>query len=130
MQEQQTLEDGHEITLDRHRFLPDLPRLLWARCDDRAAQPIMGGRPFPFAGLRGLVVRGSLAAGRGILRHPIYVFGTMAFLFVVLALQGWPGLIIWAAVILIQVVRLRREEQVLAERFGAEYAAYRSTTWF
>ena len=63
-------------------------------------------------------------------RHPIYIFGTLAFLFVVLALQGWAALIIWAIVILIQVVRLRREEQVLAETFGAEYTAYRSKTWF
>ena len=64
------------------------------------------------------------------IRHPIYVFGTMAFLFVVLALQGWPALIIWAFVILIQVARVRREERVLAQAFGAEYTAYRSRTWF
>ena len=63
-------------------------------------------------------------------RHPIYVFGTLAFLFVVLALQGWPGLIIWTVVILIQVSRIRREERVLAETFGEEYTAYRSRTWF
>src|SRR5665811_695584 len=30
------------------------------------------------------------------LRHPIYVFGTTAFLLVLLALQGWPALVIWA----------------------------------
>ena len=64
------------------------------------------------------------------IRHPIYVFGTLAFLLIVLALQGWAALIIWVLVILIQVLRLRREEQVLAEMFGAEYAAYRSRTWF
>jgi len=64
------------------------------------------------------------------IRHPIYVFGTLAFLFVVLALQGWPAFIIWAIVILIQVARVRREERVLAETFGAEYTAYRSRTWF
>ena len=63
-------------------------------------------------------------------RHPIYIFGTLAFLFIVLALQGWPALFIWAIVILIQVSRVRREEQVLAETFGAEYTAYRSSTWF
>jgi protein-S-isoprenylcysteine O-methyltransferase Ste14 len=64
------------------------------------------------------------------IRHPIYIFGTLAFLLVVFALQGWPALIIWAIVILVQVVRLRREEQGLAETFGAEYTAYRSKTWF
>ena len=64
------------------------------------------------------------------IQHPIYVFGTMAFLFVVLALQGWPALIIWALVILIQVARIQRENRVLAEKFGTEYQAYRSQTWF
>lgn len=64
------------------------------------------------------------------IRHPIYIFGTMAFLFVVLALQGWPGLIIWVVVILIQVIRVGREERVLAETFGERYTAYRSKTWF
>jgi protein-S-isoprenylcysteine O-methyltransferase Ste14 len=64
------------------------------------------------------------------IRHPIYIFDTLAFLFVVLALQGWPALFIWAVVLLIQVVRVRREEQVLAKTFEAEYTAYRSKTWF
>ena len=71
---------------------------------------------------RQLVTRGLYSN----IRHPIYVFGTLAFLFVVLALQGWPALIVWVVVILIQVVRVRREERVLAETFGAEYMAYRS----
>ncbi len=64
------------------------------------------------------------------LRHPIYVFGTMAFLLVLLALQGWPGLAIWAILIPVQIIRARREEHVLAQAFGAEYEAYRSSTWF
>lgn len=75
---------------------------------------------------RHLVTRGLYSK----IRHPIYVFGTLAFLFAVLALQGWPALIIWVVVIVIQIVRVRREEQVLAERFGAEYTAYRSSSWF
>jgi protein-S-isoprenylcysteine O-methyltransferase Ste14 len=75
---------------------------------------------------RHLVTRGLYSR----LRHPIYVFGTLAFLFVVLALQGWAALIIWAVVILIQVVRVRREERVLADTFGEEYTAYRRRTWF
>ncbi len=75
---------------------------------------------------RGLVTQGLYSK----IRHPIYVFGTLAFLFVVLALMGWPALIVWAVVLAIQVIRLRREEQVLAETFGAEYTAYRNRTWF
>ena len=64
------------------------------------------------------------------LRHPIYVFGTMAFLLVLLALQGWQALAIWAILIPVQVIRGRREEGVLAEAFGAEYEEYRHSTWF
>jgi protein-S-isoprenylcysteine O-methyltransferase Ste14 len=75
---------------------------------------------------RHLVTRGLYSR----IRHPIYVFGTLAFLFVVLALQGWAAIIIWAVVILIQVMRVRREERVLADTFGEEYAAYRRRTWF
>jgi protein-S-isoprenylcysteine O-methyltransferase Ste14 len=75
---------------------------------------------------RRLVTRGLYSR----IRHPIYVFGTSAFLFIVLALQGWAALIIWAVVILIQVVRVRREERVLTDTFEEEYTAYRSRTWF
>jgi protein-S-isoprenylcysteine O-methyltransferase Ste14 len=64
------------------------------------------------------------------LRHPIYVFGTMSFLFLVFALKGPPALVVWALVIAIQVVRARREERVLADAFGADYTAYRDSTWF
>jgi protein-S-isoprenylcysteine O-methyltransferase Ste14 len=64
------------------------------------------------------------------IRHPIYVFGTMAFLFLVLAMMGWFALVIWLVVILIQVRRARAEDQVLAEMFGEAYTTYRSTTWF
>jgi protein-S-isoprenylcysteine O-methyltransferase Ste14 len=64
------------------------------------------------------------------LRHPIYLFGTMAFLLVLLALEGWQALAIWAILIPVQVIRARREEAVLAEAFGGEYEAYRRSTWF
>ena len=64
------------------------------------------------------------------IRHPIYIFGTLAFLLIVLAIQGLPALIIWVIVISIQVIRIRREERVLADAFGEKYTAYRSRTWF
>jgi protein-S-isoprenylcysteine O-methyltransferase Ste14 len=63
-------------------------------------------------------------------RNPIYVFGTAAFLLVLLSLQGWQALVIWAVLVPVQVVRARREQQVLAQAFGAQYAAYRASTWF
>ena len=63
-------------------------------------------------------------------RHPIYLFGTAAFMFVLLAIQGWGALPICALLVVVQVLRARREERVLAAAFGAEYAAYRASTWF
>lgn len=63
-------------------------------------------------------------------RNPIYVFGTAAFLLVLLSLQGWQALVVWAVLVPVQVVRARREQQVLAQAFGDEYAAYRASTWF
>ena len=64
------------------------------------------------------------------LRHPIYVFGCLAYFGSLLALQVWPLLLTWLALTPIEVVRARRESRVLAAAFGPEYAAYRSRTWF
>jgi protein-S-isoprenylcysteine O-methyltransferase Ste14 len=64
------------------------------------------------------------------IRHPIYVFGSLAYFGGLLALQVWPVLLGWMALTPIEVVRARREERVLAEAFGTDYAAYRSRTWF
>jgi protein-S-isoprenylcysteine O-methyltransferase Ste14 len=63
-------------------------------------------------------------------RHPVYVFGSVSWLGAVMTLLGWKALVIWVGVLAIQFARVRREERVLAEAFGAEYEAYRSTTWF
>lgn len=64
------------------------------------------------------------------LRHPIYVFGTMAFLLVLVPIQGWQAWVIWAVLIPVQIIRARREDAVLAKAFGAEYQSYRRSTWF
>jgi protein-S-isoprenylcysteine O-methyltransferase Ste14 len=73
------------------------------------------------------LVRGGLYAK---FRHPIYLFGDLAYLGALLALQEWWAMLIWLAVAIEDVRRARREEAVLAEAFGAEYTAYRSRTWF
>jgi protein-S-isoprenylcysteine O-methyltransferase Ste14 len=64
------------------------------------------------------------------IRHPIYLFGCLAYFGSLLALQVWPVLAVWLALTPIELVRARREDRVLADAFGAEYAAYRSHTWF
>ena len=64
------------------------------------------------------------------LRHPVYVFGSLAWLGVVIALVGPRAIAAWIFVMAIQLLRVRHEERVLAEAFGAQYDAYRKTTWF
>jgi protein-S-isoprenylcysteine O-methyltransferase Ste14 len=63
------------------------------------------------------------------IRHPIYIFGCLAFFGSLLALQVWPILVAWLALTPLEVVRARREDRVLADAFGSAYAAYRSKTW-
>ena len=64
------------------------------------------------------------------IRNPIYVFGSMIILGLILVLQKpglWVGL---AAVVAIQTIRARREARVLEEAFGDSYREYRGKTWF
>lgn len=64
------------------------------------------------------------------LRNPIYFFGGLAYFGALVAFQvGWL-LAAWLALTPIQVVRVRREQKVLAAAFGAEYEAWRAKTWF
>jgi protein-S-isoprenylcysteine O-methyltransferase Ste14 len=75
---------------------------------------------------RGLVTSGLYAR----VRHPIYVFGTVAALSALLALQIRPLFFIGLALVPLSLLRVRREEQVLAAAFGDEYRRYREKTWF
>lgn len=63
-------------------------------------------------------------------RNPIYLFGscTIAGLILLLGRPLW--LLIFAAVIPLQVWRGRKEAQVLEAKFGEEYRRYRAATWF
>lgn len=64
------------------------------------------------------------------IRNPIYFFGAMFILGIII----WTGrpwlLLIFAALIPLQVVRSRKEERVLTEKFGAAYLDYKQRTWF
>jgi protein-S-isoprenylcysteine O-methyltransferase Ste14 len=75
---------------------------------------------------RGLVTSGLYAK----MRHPVYVFGTVASLGALLALQIRPLFLIGVVLVPISLLRARREQQVLAAAFGDEYRRYVEKTWF
>jgi protein-S-isoprenylcysteine O-methyltransferase Ste14 len=64
------------------------------------------------------------------IRNPIYVFGAVAIAGFVLILHR-PYLWLFLLVIVImQILRARREAQVLEAAFGDAYREYRRKTWF
>ena len=86
------------------------------------------GRSFTArAEARGLVTRGLYAR----FRHPVYVFGGLAYLGAFLALQHTGMLIAYLVyTVLVQGARVRRENRVLEAAFGQAYRDYRRRTWF
>jgi protein-S-isoprenylcysteine O-methyltransferase Ste14 len=64
-----------------------------------------------------------------VVRHPMYSAYVALFAAAFLVSESWAVGVFGAAVIVtLMTVRLAREERLLAERFGAEYEAYRRTT--
>jgi protein-S-isoprenylcysteine O-methyltransferase Ste14 len=64
------------------------------------------------------------------IRNPIYIFGALTLAgFILWANQPWL-LLCLAVLIPMQVVRSRKEERVLAEKFGVQYLDYKRQTWF
>jgi len=64
------------------------------------------------------------------IRNPIYFFGAVFMLGVIIWMERPWLLLIFAVLIPVQVVRSRTEERVLTEKFGAEYLDYKQKTWF
>lgn len=64
------------------------------------------------------------------IRHPVYVFGSLFLLGVILFIHQFYVLIIWAVLIYIQTIRIKKEEKVLGEKFGEQYEKYKKGTWF
>jgi len=64
------------------------------------------------------------------IRNPIYVFGLVMLVGLMLVLQK-PGLWIVLVILAIgQTVRARQEARVLEAAFGEQYREYRRKTWF
>jgi protein-S-isoprenylcysteine O-methyltransferase Ste14 len=66
----------------------------------------------------------------GRIRNPIYVFGGLMIAGVfIFAHRPW-WLLIFVVLIPIQLLRVRKEEQVLEAKFGDGYREYKRKTWF
>jgi protein-S-isoprenylcysteine O-methyltransferase Ste14 len=64
------------------------------------------------------------------IRNPIYVFGSCVIAGLILVLGRPVWLLVFLAVIPLQIWRARKESQVLEAKFGEEYRKYRAATWF
>jgi protein-S-isoprenylcysteine O-methyltransferase Ste14 len=64
------------------------------------------------------------------IRNPIYVFGAVGLVGVAIVLENWILLAVVVVLVPLQRFRARKEEAVLAEAFGEEYARYKAGTWF
>lgn len=63
------------------------------------------------------------------IRNPIYVFGGLFVAGFFLCLRPIL-LLLFVVLIPLQIVRMRKEEKVLAEKFGEDYQRYKAKTWF
>jgi protein-S-isoprenylcysteine O-methyltransferase Ste14 len=64
------------------------------------------------------------------IRNPIYVFGGLMIAGVILLLEKPWFLLVFVFLIPLQVIRSRKEAQVLEEQFGSAYRDYKRQTWF
>ncbi len=63
-------------------------------------------------------------------RHPIYLFGGVAFAGLFVAWGKPIPLLCFILIYPTQILRLRKEETVLEQAFGDEYRRYSASTWF
>jgi protein-S-isoprenylcysteine O-methyltransferase Ste14 len=64
------------------------------------------------------------------IRNPIYVFASTLLAGLILTLGRPVWLLIFAAIIPLQLWRSGKESHVLEVKFGEEYRKYRAATWF
>jgi protein-S-isoprenylcysteine O-methyltransferase Ste14 len=64
------------------------------------------------------------------IRNPVYVFGLFLFAGLILYLNRPIYLVLLIPILIIQVVRAKREARVLEAKFGDAYRQYRTQTWF
>jgi protein-S-isoprenylcysteine O-methyltransferase Ste14 len=64
------------------------------------------------------------------IRNPIYVFGSIMIAGVMLFFLKPEGLLVFLAIIPMQIIRARKESAVLEGAFGDAYRQYKQQTWF
>lgn len=64
------------------------------------------------------------------IRNPIYVFGVLMLVGVLIALQYRYAFLVPAVLIPVQIFRAHQEAKILEAKFGEEYRRYREGTWF
>ncbi len=64
-----------------------------------------------------------------VIRHPSYLGLFINALGWALAFRSWVGVAIAVLMLIVVLFRIRSEERLLSETFGAEYDAYRARTW-
>jgi len=75
---------------------------------------------------RALVTRGLYSR----IRNPIYVFGSVMIAGVCLFFLHPEYLLIFVAIVPMQIIRARKESAVLEAAFGDDYREYKRRTWF
>jgi protein-S-isoprenylcysteine O-methyltransferase Ste14 len=64
------------------------------------------------------------------IRHPIYVFGELAYIGLFIAWGNKVGILYIAVVTPVLLFRAQREDALLEKSFGEEYGRYKAKTWF
>jgi len=65
----------------------------------------------------------------GVMRHPMYAGLLLAFPGWALVLRSQLTIPLLVVILVFVILRIGQEEKLLAEHFGAEFAAYRQRTW-
>ena len=63
-------------------------------------------------------------------RHPIYLFGGIAYLGLFVSWGKLIPLLCFLLIYSVQILRARKEEKVLEQAFGEEYRRHKANTWF
>lgn len=64
------------------------------------------------------------------IRNPMYVFGALGILGLLIAVDNVYAYPFFLILLVVQWIRVRKENKVLSDRFGKEYIDYKKQTWF